>query len=125
MSSGDRIIQAFGDFAATPGATPDKSCLVLSKDIEINMIKPDSVSVLRAQKFKLTQDVKTGKTLWETRLGTSVQGFPITYSVNGKQYIAVSAGLGGGSPRMVPSVLAPDVHYPAYGNALYVFALRQ
>jgi PQQ-dependent dehydrogenase (methanol/ethanol family) len=68
-------------------------------------------------------DVKTGKVLWESRLGTSVQGFPLTYSVGGKQYIAVSTGLGGGSPRMVPSVLAPDVHYPAYGNALYVFAL--
>ncbi len=68
-------------------------------------------------------DVKTGKELWQARLGTSVQGFPLTYSVNGKQYIAVSSGLGGGSPRMVPSVLAPDVHYPAYGNALYVFAL--
>jgi alcohol dehydrogenase (cytochrome c) len=68
-------------------------------------------------------DVKTGKVLWETRLGTSVQGFPLTFSVGGKQYIAVSSGLGGGSPRMVPGVLIPEVHYPAYGNALYVFAL--
>jgi alcohol dehydrogenase (cytochrome c) len=68
-------------------------------------------------------DVKTGKILWETRLGTSVQGFPLTFSVGGKQYIAVSSGLGGGSPRMVPSVLAPEVHYPSNGNALYVFAL--
>ncbi len=68
-------------------------------------------------------DVKTGKVLWETRLGTSVQGFPLTFSIGGKQYIAVSTGLGGGSPRMVPSVLAPDVHYPSNGNALYVFAL--
>jgi alcohol dehydrogenase (cytochrome c) len=68
-------------------------------------------------------DVKTGKVLWETRLGTSVQGFPLTFSIDGKQYIAVSTGLGGGSPRMVPTVLDPDVHYPSYGNALYVFAL--
>jgi len=68
-------------------------------------------------------DVKTGKTLWETRLGTSVQGFPLTFSIGGKQYVAVSTGLGGGSPRMVPTVLDPDVHYPSNGNALYVFAL--
>ena len=68
-------------------------------------------------------DVKTGKILWETRLGTSVQGFPLTFSVGGKQYIAVSTGLGGGSPRMVPGILAPEVHYPSNGNALYVFAL--
>jgi len=68
-------------------------------------------------------DVKTGKVLWETRLGTSVQGFPLTFSIAGKQYVAVSTGLGGGSPRNVPSILDPDVHYPSYGNALYVFAL--
>jgi alcohol dehydrogenase (cytochrome c) len=70
-------------------------------------------------------DVKTGKVLWGTRLGTSVQGFPLTFSVDGRQYIAVTTGLGGGSPRMVPTVLAPEVHYPSYGNALYVFALPE
>jgi PQQ-dependent dehydrogenase (methanol/ethanol family) len=70
-------------------------------------------------------DVKTGKVLWETRLGTSVQGFPLSFSVGGRQYIAVTTGLGGGSPRMVPSVLAPEVKYPNYGNALYVFALPE
>jgi alcohol dehydrogenase (cytochrome c) len=70
-------------------------------------------------------DVKTGKTLWETRLATSVQGFPVTFSIDGRQYVAVTSGLGGGSPRMVPTVLAPEVHYPSYGNALYVFALPE
>jgi alcohol dehydrogenase (cytochrome c) len=68
-------------------------------------------------------DVRNGKVLFETRLPTSVQGFPITFSIGGKQYVAVSTGLGGGSPRMVPSTLAPDVHFPSYGNAMYVFSL--
>ena len=68
-------------------------------------------------------DVKSGKILWETRLGTSVQGFPITFTAGGKQYVAVSTGLGGGSTRGVPTVLAPEVKYPNYGNAIYVFAL--
>ena len=68
-------------------------------------------------------DVKTGKVLWETRLGTSVQGFPVTFSIDGKQYIAVPTGLGGGSPRNVPLTIAPDIHHPANGNAMYVFAL--
>ena len=68
-------------------------------------------------------DVKTGSILWQTRLGTSVQGFPVSFSVGGKQYVAVSSGLGGGSPRLVPSTIAGDVHHPASGNALYVFAL--
>lgn len=68
-------------------------------------------------------DTDTGKVLWETRLATSVQGFPLSYSVNGKQYVAVSAGLGGGSPRIIPRLLAPEIHHPANGNALYVFTL--
>ena len=68
-------------------------------------------------------DVKTGALLWKTRLGTAVQGFPVSFSVNGKQYIAVSTGNGGGSPRVGPNVIAPDIHPPTSGNALYVFAL--
>jgi alcohol dehydrogenase (cytochrome c) len=68
-------------------------------------------------------DVETGKILWETRLGTSAQGFPVTYSVDGKQYIAVMSGLGGGSPRNVPAAIAPDIKIPQSGQALYVFAL--
>ena len=68
-------------------------------------------------------DVKTGTILCQTRLGTSVQGFPVSFSVGGKQYIAVSTGLGGGSPRQVPGTIAGDVRHPATGNALYVFAL--
>ena len=68
-------------------------------------------------------DVKTGQMLWETRLGTSVQGFPVTYTADGKQYIAVMSGLGGGSPRNVPAAIAPDIKIPQSGQALYVFAL--
>jgi glucose dehydrogenase len=68
-------------------------------------------------------DAATGQVLWQTRLGTSVQGFPVTFSIDGKQYVAVSSGLGGGSPRNVPRTILPEVHYPLNGNALYVFTL--
>jgi alcohol dehydrogenase (cytochrome c) len=68
-------------------------------------------------------DIRTGQVVWQSRLGTSVQGFPVSFSVDGKQYIAVTTGLGGGSPRVVPRTIAPDVHHPSTGNALYVFTL--
>ncbi len=68
-------------------------------------------------------DVNNGDVMWQTRLGTSVQGFPISYSVDGQQFIAVTAGLGGGSPRRVPRLLAPDIKHPNSGNTLYVFTL--
>jgi alcohol dehydrogenase (cytochrome c) len=37
----------------------------------------------------------------------------------------VTTSNGGGSPRAVPAVVAADLHYPATGNALYVFALPE
>jgi len=74
------------------------------------------------RKFRAV-DVETGEVLFETRLNTSVQGFPITYRVDGKQYVAVPTGLGGGSPRNVPALIAPDIRHPPMGNAIHVFAL--
>ena len=68
-------------------------------------------------------DARTGRVLWQTRLATSVQGFPITFMVDNKQYVAVTTGLGGGSPRLVPATLAPEIKVPTTGQALYVFAL--
>ena len=68
-------------------------------------------------------DAADGEILWQTRLPTSLQGFPITYAAKGKQYIAVMTGLGGGSPRAVPAAVAPDIKIPQSGQALYVFAL--
>jgi alcohol dehydrogenase (cytochrome c) len=70
-------------------------------------------------------DARTGRELWRTRLPTSVQGFPVSFGVEGRQYIAVSTGLGGGSTRQAPAALLPGVRYPSTGNGLYVFALPE
>jgi PQQ-dependent dehydrogenase (methanol/ethanol family) len=41
-------------------------------------------------------DAKTGKSLWKFRVGSGVVGAPITYrGPDGKQYVAVYAGIGG------------------------------
>ena len=68
-------------------------------------------------------DTATGRELWGTRLPTSVQGFPVSYEVGGVQYVAVSTGLGGGSPRFVPARVSPEIRYPQSGNGLFVFRL--
>ena len=68
-------------------------------------------------------DARTGEVLWQTRLGTSVQGFPVSFSVDGEQYVAVTTALGGGSPRLVPRTVTPEIRHPRNGNALYVFKL--
>jgi alcohol dehydrogenase (cytochrome c) len=71
-------------------------------------------------------DVRSGDILWQSRLSQSIQGFPVTYSVDGRQYIAVPVG-GGGAPwgMAIPTSLAPEKRRPApmHANALYVFAL--
>ena len=70
-------------------------------------------------------DVKTGQILWRTRLGQTVQGYPVSFSVDGKQYIAVTTGTGGGSPVQKPQTLLTEVNRPVQGNGhqVYVFAL--
>ena len=68
-------------------------------------------------------DTATGEELWGIRLPTSVQGFPVSYEVDGVQYVAVSTGLGGGSPRFVPARVSPEIRYPRTGNGLFVFRL--
>ena len=54
-------------------------------------------------------DVRTGEELWRTRLATSVLGYPMTYAVDGVQYIAVTTGRGGGSPWSGPNAVS-DTH---------------
>ena len=61
-------------------------------------------------------DHETGEILWEVNLGSPVSGFPITYAVAGRQYVAVSTGYG----RFLE--LTPELR-PSAGNNLFVFAL--
>ncbi|MCH7749608.1 MAG: PQQ-binding-like beta-propeller repeat protein [Acidobacteria bacterium] len=57
-------------------------------------------------RYLYIHDVANGDVLFQTRLPASVQGFPITYAVEGRQYLAVPVG-GNRS------------------NAIYVFALPE
>jgi len=70
-------------------------------------------------------DVRTGDVLWRSRLGTAVMGFPITYEVDGVQYVAVATARGGGSPWRIPTFLTPELVSPEGHNQLYVFRLPE
>ena len=61
-------------------------------------------------------DDRTGEILWEINLGSPVSGFPISYAVDGRQYVAVSVGTG----RFLD--LTPELR-PSSGNNLFVFGL--
>jgi alcohol dehydrogenase (cytochrome c) len=65
-------------------------------------------------------DQETGEILWEINVGRPVTGFPITYAVDGRQFVAVSTGTSlatGGVSRLTPELR------PSAGNSLFVFAL--
>ena len=65
-------------------------------------------------------DHETGEVLWEINLGSPITGFPITYAVDGRQYVAISTGTAATvSGHML---LTPELR-PSVGNNLFVFAL--
>ncbi len=68
-------------------------------------------------------DIDRGEVLWETRLPSQVVGGTITFSINGRQYIAVTSG--GGPIARYQMSLTPDADAPSGANAVYVFALPQ
>ena len=65
-------------------------------------------------------DQRTGRTLWEVNLGAPVNGYPATFAVDGKQYVAISTG--GSGLAFGLGRLAPELR-PGAGNQLFVFAL--
>ena len=65
-------------------------------------------------------DHETGDMLWEINIGSSVSGFPVTYSIEGRQYVAVSTGTSLSSAMQMG--LTPELR-PSVGNTLFVFAL--
>ena len=65
-------------------------------------------------------DQKDGKVLWETNLGAPVTGYPVTFAVGGRQFVAASTG-----PSLVTAglnALTPELQ-PLNGSSLFVFAL--
>ena len=67
-------------------------------------------------------DQRSGQVLWEVNLGSPVTGYPVTFAVDGQQYVAVSTGTGlatGGVGRLTPELR------PSTGNNLFVFALPE
>src|SRR6516164_1989117 len=71
-------------------------------------------------------DASNGKTLWEFRTGSGVNGVPVSFQVDGKQYVAVQSGWGVDAARMQARLNLertwefPDV---PQGGAVWVFAL--
>ena len=66
-------------------------------------------------------DDKTGEVLWETNIGSPVSGYPVSFAVEGKQYVAVTTG-----PSLVAMAsrrMTPELPGDAGAGRIVVFAL--
>ena len=64
-----------------------------------------------------------GTVVWQTILNGPVSGRPMTYSVDGRQYLAIGAGgLTQGTSFLQ---LTPELNTPSGSNTLFVFALPE
>src|SRR5215475_10483061 len=66
-------------------------------------------------------DADKGTVLWQTRLPSQVVGSPISFAVNGRQFIAITSG--GGPIAATQTVVTPEADTASGANAVYVFAL--
>jgi alcohol dehydrogenase (cytochrome c) len=64
-------------------------------------------------------DAHTGDVLWQFETGNGIHSSPITYSVGGKQFVAVWSGWGGWMKGF-----APKLYGAPRGAALFAFALQ-
>ncbi|HWQ33029.1 MAG TPA: PQQ-dependent dehydrogenase, methanol/ethanol family [Blastocatellia bacterium] len=72
----------------------------------------------------LAFDAKTGEQLYSFNTGSGTRGSPITYSVNGRQYIAVPSGLGSIFTSGLGTIW-PEARNFQNGSTLFVFALPE
>jgi alcohol dehydrogenase (cytochrome c) len=75
-----------------------------------------------AEGFFTAYDADTGKTLWSFQCGSGHHAPPITYTLDGRQYIAVCVGWGGWTAGFAGDG-APWLRNARRGNTLFVFAL--
>ncbi|HEX7812664.1 MAG TPA: PQQ-dependent dehydrogenase, methanol/ethanol family [Burkholderiales bacterium] len=68
-------------------------------------------------------DAKTGTVLWKFYLGTGILQSPVTYTVGGKQYLAVVAGRIKGPPSFFGKIGQKVIDATPEGGVIVVFAL--
>lgn len=83
---------------------------------------PDLVFASQPSGEVIAHDARTLEKLWEFNTGGGVNAPPITFSVDGKQYVAILVGLGGAWDKwFIEST--PELKKIQPGSMLYVFAL--
>jgi alcohol dehydrogenase (cytochrome c) len=71
-------------------------------------------------------DARTGEKLWSFNTGGGISGSPISYAVNGRQYIAIPSGMGSLLAGVIPIIWPESADkLPEGASTLFVFALPE
>ena len=74
-------------------------------------------------------DAKTGEVLWEQKTNSGIMGMPMSYEVDGTQYIAIQSGWGVDAQRIQDALAG--THVPSFennipqGGVVWVFAVKK
>ena len=71
----------------------------------------------------LAYDQQTGRELWRTGVSGVPNASPISYAVDGKQYVAIVTGHGNPLSSGIPDVIPETQLPPVASSTLFVFAL--
>jgi glucose dehydrogenase len=69
-------------------------------------------------------DAKTGKVLWQFNTGSGITAAPMTYVIDGKQYVAVVSGRTQSIPAFFGELGEKMVNASPEGGTMFVFALN-
>ena len=75
-----------------------------------------------AGRFVKAWDQETGEVLWEQRLNAPIGGYPMTYELDGEQYLVIPTGYSNAASSI--SSAFPEIPLPTgTGNSIFVFKL--
>jgi len=69
-------------------------------------------------------DAKNGKVLWSKNLGSGIGAGPVTYSVDGKQYVAIVVGRTASIPAFLGDIGKKMTAAAPEGGSLFVFTVQ-
>lgn len=70
-------------------------------------------------------NAKTGDVVWKFRTNSGIVGVPVTYTVDGVQYVAVLSGFGGAIPLWAGPIHEKITKEIPQGGVVWVFALKK
>ncbi|MGH6760956.1 MAG: pyrroloquinoline quinone-dependent dehydrogenase [Phyllobacterium sp.] len=77
-----------------------------------------------AARFVKAWDQETGKVLWQQRLNAPIGGSPVTYEIDGEQYLVIPTGYSNAASSI--SSAFPEIPLPSgTGNSIFVYKLAK